>query len=528
MKPILLFFLAMSFFFCRNIFPQLMPNYPERFFQDSLANKIETGPVAATDGAINPNEYQVGPGDKLFVSISGVKEISNYLIIDQEGWIYIPGVGGVDLNNSSLAGAKQKIKEAILQYFKNVDIFISLVNFRMIKVSLIGEVLKPTVFTLPANSRLMDLFDTMKELKETSDIRNIKIISRNNESESYDLLKFLRFGDIESNPFLIEGDAVLVTKIDKVIAISGEVIYPAVYEFREGETVRDFIELAGGFTFKARKDSIVLVRFEDDGKSQKSFYYSFDQILQTEIVLKNKDQVMVRQIPEYLIDHYVKIDGYIRYPGWYKINKNSTTLREVIEEAGGFLPEASLVDATVSRKMDVEDIDPEFERLKTIPVENMTEDEYDYYKAKSRQHSGTVVVDFVKLFRENDMKENIILRKNDLIEIPEKKNYLIMLGQLVNPGKIIYDSTLTVQNYIELAGGFGWRAQEGDVRVIKANTGEWVEADDVDHLYPGDTIWVPEEPAGPTFWEVFTESLTVLAQVAAIIAATAAVIVATR
>ncbi|HEY6437085.1 MAG TPA: SLBB domain-containing protein, partial [Ignavibacteriaceae bacterium] len=208
--------------------------------------------------------------------------------------------------------------------------------------------------------------------------------------------------------------------------------------------------------------------------------------------------------------------------------KNETTLKDIIEVAGGFLPEASLTEASVTRIMDVKETDPEYERLKTIPIENMTEDEYDYYKAKSRQQSGTVVVDFVKLFIEDDLNENIILRKNDLILIPEKKDYIIMLGQVVNPGKIIYDSTLTINDYIELAGGFGWRAQEGDVRVIKAKTGEWVEASDIKILGPGDTIWIPENPPGPEFWVVFTDILTILAQVAAIVAASAAVIVATR
>lgn len=520
-------FLIISIVLCQNILSQQLPNYPERFFQDSLSQNI-TIPVAATDGAVNPEEYRVGPGDKLFISISGVKEVSNYLIIDQEGWLYIPRIGGIDLKNSSLADAKAKINEAILKYYKNVEIFISLVDFRMIKVSLIGNVLKPSVFVLPANSRLMDLITTMKELKETSDIRNIKIISRDKEIRSYDLLKFMRFGDFSNNPFLLEGDAVLVDKIDKVIEITGEIIFPAIYEYREGETVKDLIELAGGFTYRARKDTIELVRFGENGKTQSSIYYSYDQFEDTKIILDNKDHIMVRQIPEYLIDQFVVIKGYVRYPGWYKINKNSTTLKNIIDEAGGFLPEASLTEASVSRKMDVEETDPEYERLKTIPVENMTEDEYDYYKAKSRQHSGTVVVDFVALFRDDDLKENIILKKNDLILVPEKKDYIIMLGQLVNPGKIIYDSTLTIKDYIELAGGYGWRAEESDVRVIKAKTGEWVEEGDVKQLKPGDTIWVPEDPPGPTFWVVFTDVLTVLAQVAAIIAASAAVIVATR
>jgi len=519
--------IVLAILFSCKVLPQQLPNYPERFLQDSLSQELSTT-LIATDGIINPEEYRVGPGDKLFISISGVMEVSSYLIIDQEGWLYIPRVGGIDLRNSSLADAKTKITKTILQYYKDVDIFISLIDFRMIKVSLIGNVEKPSVFVMPANSRLMDVITTVKEIKETSDIRNIKVISRDNEVKSYDLLKFLRFGDLSNNPFLIEGDAVLVDKIDKVVQISGEIIYPALYEYRSGESLSDLIELAGGFTYKARKDTIELVRFIEDGKTQVSEYYSYDQFEEINIILKNKDHVIIRQIPEYLIDHSIVINGYVSYPGWYNINKNSTTLKDVIEEAGGFLPEASLTEASVSRKMDVEETDPEYERLKIIPIENMTEDEYDYYKAKSRQHSGTVVVNFVKLFEDNDLKENIILRKNDVIVIPEKKDYIIMLGQVVNPGKIIYDSTLTINDYIKLAGGFGWRALENDVRIIKAKTGEWVEADDVEQLGPGDTIWVPEDPPGPKFWVVFTDVLTILAQVAAIVAASAAVIVATR
>ena len=178
--------------------------------------------------------------------------------------------------------------------------------------------------------------------------------------------------------------------------------------------------------------------------------------------------------------------------------------------------------------MDVQEVDPEYERLKLIPTDKMTEDEYDYFKAKSRQSTGVVVVDFVKLFEKNDLSENIVLRKNDVINVPEKKDYIIMLGQFVNPGKIIFDSTLTVQDYIKLAGGFGWRAMEGDVRVIKAKTGEWVDADEDVLVQPGDTIWAPEEPPAEKFWVVFTQVLSVVAQVAAILAAAAAVIIATR
>ena len=514
------------------LFGQQLPNYQERFISDSLTKinnlKPDEFSRGATEGIVNPQEYKVGPGDKFFISVSGVTETINTLFIDQEGWLYIPKVGGIDLRNNSLTDAKDKIRSTILKFYKDVDIFISLLDFRKIKVSLTGDVVKPSIFVLSANSRLIDIIAISEGFTETSDIRNILIISKDSTEKKYDFLSFLRFGDYSNNPILVEGDVVLVKRVDKIVQISGEIIYPAIYEFREGETILDLIALAGGFTYKARKDSIELVTFVDNGEKQVSTYFSHETLIEKDVVLQNKDHVMVRQIPEYLIDYFIKIDGYVKYPGWYRITRDSTSLKHMIEQAGGFLKEASLTEASIKRKMDVEEVDPEYERLKLIPTDKMTEDEYDYFKSKSRQSTGTVIVDFVKLFKKNDLDENIVLRKGDIINVPQKKDYIIMLGQFVNPGKIIFDSTLTIEDYVNLAGGFGWRALEGDVRVIKAKTGEWVDADEDVLLQPGDTIWAPEDPPGPKFWTVFTDVLTVVAQVAVILSATAAIIIATR
>jgi len=517
---------------CIPVLSQELPDYQERFLSDSL-KQLRNLPVeefnrGATEGIIDPEEYKVGPGDKLFLSISGVTEITNTLLIDHEGWLYIPKVGGIDLRNSTLAEAKAKIEEAVLKYYKNVDIFISLMQFRNIKVSLTGDVVRPSIFVLSANSRLIDLIDASRGINQTADIRDIIKISKDGTEKHYDFLSFLRFGDYSNNPILVEGDVVLVNKVDRIVQISGEVQYPAYYEFRENETILDLIKLAGGFTYKAKKDTIELVKFIDDGKNQISELYSFNELSQNDVYLKNKDHVIIRQIPEYLVEYYVKVTGYVRYPGYYKIDADSTTLVEIISRAGGFIKEASFSEATVTRKMDVVEIDPEYERLKLIPVEKMTEDEYDYYKSKSRQSTGNVVVDFVKLFKDDDLSENIIMRKNDEINIPQKKDYIVMLGQFVNPGKIVFDSTLTVDDYINLAGGYAWRALEGDVRIIKAKTGEWIDADEDIQLQPGDTIWAPEDPPGPKFWDVFTDVLTIVAQVAVILSATAAIIIATK
>jgi len=516
-----------------NISAQIFPDYKERSFADFsdslfLNNRLNGMQMDATEGSIDPDEYIVGPGDKLFISIRGVEEISFTLAINQEGILYIPKVGGVDLKDRALAVAKEKIEDFINKYYRNVEVFISLVDFRNIRVSLVGNVKKPSSYALPGNSRLLDLISASFGLNETANFRNINIKNRNGKEASFDLIKFFRFGDRAQNPLLKEGDIVLIDKVDKIVSINGQIKFPGAYEFVDGETVYDLINIAGGILSRAREDSIEVVRFEANGKDQKSFYYSFNQLKNEQVKLHFGDLVLVREMLDYFIDKAVKIEGFVQYPGYYKIVEDKTTLSEIINEAGGFRENASLAEASLVRTQGISGEDPEFERLKIIPRENMTDDEYDYFKAKSRQHIGKVVVDFHELFILNNLSEDVTLKREDLIAVPEAKNYIILLGQVVNPGNIIYKEGLTVEDYIELAGGYGWRAVEGDVRVIKAKTKEWIYADEVDSLEPGDTIWVPEEIPGPKFWDVFTTTLAILGQLAAVVAAMVAVIVATR
>ena len=505
----------------------VLPNYQERTVsKDSLL--LNQAIPSEDNESIDPDEYVVGPGDKIFISINGLEEIPINTRINHDGVLYIPKVGGINLKNKTLTKAKSEILNAINKYYKNVDVFISLTNIRKIKVSLVGDVVKPASFILKGNARLMDLISNSFGLNKTSDYRNIKIINKDSSVNKYDLLSFIRIGDKKDNPLLMDGDVVLVDKVDKTISVEGEVKFPGIYEYVEGETIADFIKLSGGLLNDALKDTIEVVSFLSDGKSEISHYYSYDALTTDQILLKNKDKIIVRAIPDYYNEKFVKIKGYVKYPGYYKIVENQTTLVDVINEAGGFRKEASLADASLTRTEGTKVDDPEYERLKTLTRADMTDDEYNYLKAKSRQRVGRVVVDFVDLFKNDDMKENVLLRKGDSISVPESRNYVILLGQVVNPGNIIYDPKLTVDDYIRLAGGFGWRAEKGDVRVIKANTGEWVDADDVDSLETGDTIWIPETPPGPKFWDVFTTSLTIIGQVAAIVAATVAVIIATR
>lgn len=179
-----------------------IPDYKERTLgpsKDSI-NFNQGFNLEATEGSIDPDEYIVGPGDKIFISISGIEDINLNLAVNQEGALFIPKVGGIDLRKTTLSGAKSKISSAINKYYKNVDVFISLFDFRKIKVSLIGDVKKPASIVLPGNSRLIDLIQNSAGLEVKSNYRNIKIISRDNDTAYYDLLAFTFWGPEKKPP----------------------------------------------------------------------------------------------------------------------------------------------------------------------------------------------------------------------------------------------------------------------------------------------------------------------------------------
>jgi protein involved in polysaccharide export with SLBB domain len=402
-------------------------------------------------------------------------------------------------------------------------------DFKRIKVTLIGNVIKPASYVLTSNSRLLDLLLQSYGIQKSTDLRNIRIIDKDGNEKYYDLISFLRLGDKSYNPYLREGDIVILSTVDKVVSVLGAVKNPGTFEFVENESVDHLIRLTGGFLDKAKSDTLELARFLDDNKSIQSIYFNYSDIQNNQIILKRGDKIIVREKPEYLVDQFVTVNGFVKYPGVYKILKDKTTLRDLIlTEVDGFLENASIKDSYVIRTIGSDIKDQEYERLKTIPRGDMTDDEYDYLKQKSRQTKGLMVVDFEKLFIDDDLSENMILKRGDEIFVPEEKKFVTLVGQVKNPGNIVYKLGYTIEEYIDLAGGFSWRALEHDIRIIKANTGEWIDYDEVDKLEPGDVIWVPEDPPNPRFWDVFQRSLNIVGQVATVIAATAAIIIATR
>jgi protein involved in polysaccharide export with SLBB domain len=231
--------------------------------------------------------------------------------------------------------------------------------------------------------------------------------------------------------------------------------------------------------------------------------------------LQPEDVVFIRRLPEAILRGLVEIQGEVKYPGTYPIEEGKSRLSDLVEMAGGVTGDASLVEAKLVRRKALVLEDPEFERLKKIPVADMKESEYSYYKMKSRQLPGQMVVNFEQALVHGNTRDNILLERQDLVIISPRKDYVGLLGMVAHPGNVTFRPGLNASGYIRAAGGYADKAAKGDTRVIKAGTGEWVKPHEAGTLEPGDVVFVPEKQPHD-FWRLFRDTLTVAAQLAAI------------
>jgi polysaccharide export outer membrane protein len=96
----------------------------------------------------------------------------------------------------------------------------------------------------------------------------------------------------------------------------------------------------------------------------------------------------------------------------------------------------------------------------------------DYLKAFIMREGKKLDVDFHKLFREGDISQNIMLKPNDTIFIPDNfSSRLTVLGFVVSPGSMNYRKGMTVLDAILSAKGFSKRADLESTTVIRKVNG---------------------------------------------------------
>ena len=488
--------------------PSLIPQVPP------------TGPApisTALAGPIDPNRYLLGPGDVLLLEYTGRADRSQELIVDGEGRFRVPNLGSISVAGRPLQEVRDQIIRDLKPFVPGATIDLRIVQLRTFKVYVVGAVSEPGIAEVRGSARVIEAIDAVGGLGDRGSRRNIRILHSDGTEEIADLERFVWTGDIEANPYLRDGDRVVVPNQTRDVLVSGAIARSGSIEYRDGDTLLGLLEIAGGLLSQARLDSVLVIRFDGD-RDLDTLVVDLDAVLAgslSDIAIGEDDRIFVRSISQWHPEHQVNVVGEVMYPGLYAVVEGRDRISDILGAAGGFTPNASVKAVRILRRPDIEGEDVEFDRLSRLTRAEMTDSEYQTFRGKLAIRQSAYLVDFSQGVA-SPPESDVLLRSGDIIEVERLELAVRVDGSVQRPGFVAYQTGLSVRDYLALVGGTTSRADMGGLRVTRAGSNETQRANSDWTIEPGDFIWVPEKK-DTSFWDTFKDVIAVAGQVAAIV-----------
>lgn len=211
------------------------------------------------------NNYMVGDGDVLKVSVYGNPDLDATVRVGSDGTILFPLLGQVTIGGMSVGQVSDHLAKKLSDgYIVNPQVSVFVEQFRSKKAIIIGQVRNPGLYELSGPTSVLELISKAGGLTpEAGDKATIKRKIGSGAAEeqmiTVNLKDLMERGQAVLDAPIMDGDNVFVPKAN-VFYVTGEVGRPNSYRFEEGTTVIKAITMAGGFSPIASKSRVRIIR----------------------------------------------------------------------------------------------------------------------------------------------------------------------------------------------------------------------------------------------------------------------------
>jgi protein involved in polysaccharide export with SLBB domain len=280
-----------------------------------------------------PNDYIIGPSDELQVKIWGQVEADLRVIVDRAGQVYIPQVGQISVAGIHYGDLEAHLKREISKIFRNFNMTANVGRLRSIQIMVLGNSHYPGTYTIGSLSTLVNAIFTSGGPGPQGSLRDIQVRRDGATVSDFDFYDLLIHGDKSKDVRLQPGDVLYIPHVGPLVAISGSVNTPAIYEIKTNTTLSDLIEVAGDLSTVADTNKITIDRFVDH-QARKTLEFPYDEKSRS-MQLKDGDIVRVFSIVPRFEDT-VTLRGNVANPGRYPW-KPGMRVRDLIPDAQALL-----------------------------------------------------------------------------------------------------------------------------------------------------------------------------------------------
>lgn len=505
---------------------------------------------APFDGAQANQDYVIGTGDELQIRGWGMVDIDVSATVDRSGSIYIPRVGSVKVSGVRYGDLQGYLKKAVGKFFTNFELSASIAQTHALQVYVVGHAVRPGTYTLSAMSTLLNAVFTSGGPDASGTMRNIQLKRGGQTVATFDVYDMLLKGDKSRDLTLRDGDVIYIPEVGPLVALSGNVKRPSVFELKDTGTLADIVSWAGGFDSAASSKQVFV---------EKSINNRFQTILDVTLD-KDGSNSALSSMPVHATDvlrvfspgavglesqigsEYVSVSGEVTQSGVFKLNKDET-LRELLTRLGGanskgylYATELTRETVRISQQARLDEIADRFERELdsaasqrlggTVDKENAAKVTMEaeqqrrvVQKLRTVKATGRIVLEMSDGAAQLKNLPDMQLRDGDKIYIPRRPGTINILGSVFQSNTFVYRPQRTVSNYVDLAGGATENADKSEMYVIHADgtatsgrSTSWFSGVGGTVLNPGDTIVVPEKIERGSFTQSLKEWTSIFYQ----------------
>lgn len=408
-------------------------------FQPNLA-----GPVDAN--------YRLGPGDRLVLILTGDVEESHSLDVTREGFVVIPSVGQVYVNNLTLGELEAMLASRLCRVYSGAcrgrgttRFSVSVARLRSNQVFVVGDVQRPGSYSVSSAGTALTALYAAGGPSINGSLRRIEIRRGGRTVDTLDVYDYLVRGDASHDVRLQTGDIVFVAVHGPRARVVGEVVRPATYEVKAGEGLPQLLEAAGGFTATAAVQRVFVERIlppterTAPGRERTTIDVSSSAVdgLGASVPIRNGDVVRVFPISE-RVRNRILVRGNVYTPGPQGL-RSGMKLSDALRAAGGVQPDTYLGEVLISR------LQSDSTRIQL--------------RARLQDTTGAVV---------NDLP----LQEDDQIQVFSVASfrpvrYVAIAGHVNRPGRFAYREGMTMRDLVLLAHGLKEGARLTDAEIAR-------------------------------------------------------------
>ena len=222
-------------------------------------------------------EYRIGPGDVLMITVWGQPDLSRDYTVDPDGFTPFPLINRVKaggLTTRELAATLVAVLGK--DYLVDPQVIVSVKEYLSQKVTILGETARPGVFYLTGPTTLVDVLSRAGWLSKSAGrqillVREQPVAGPGAPSSNATIQRIniddIQAGNSAKNVPIQAGDTLFVmSRDDNNYFVFGEVKRPGAYPLEKETNILEGITIAGGFTDKASPSRTRVIRVSTTGQ----------------------------------------------------------------------------------------------------------------------------------------------------------------------------------------------------------------------------------------------------------------------